>query len=252
MSDLAERLRHAHANSQMVGWDFSRLDGRISTKGPNWDYEADCQAALAQSTHSADLGTGGGERLIRLLGRVTPKPGSLIATEGWEPNVAVARRNVDPHGIQVRRYDADAGDRMPFDTDSLELVMSRHEAYDVRELARTIAPGGRFLTQLVHGRDCQELRDWFGADVKYPQVTLEHLTAELRDHGFRLELAEEWKGPMTFDGTESLVRYLALVRWDVPGFTVDDHMATLETLESSKPIQVTQIRFRIYATREGS
>lgn len=252
MPDLAERLQRAHTNSQMVGWDFSRLDGRMSAKDPGWDYEADCQAALAQSTHAADLGTGGGERLIRLLDRVRPEPGSLVATEGWEPNVPVARRNLEAYGIQVRRYDADAGDRMPFETDSLDLVMCRHEAYDVRELARTIVPGGHFLTQQVHGRDCQELRDWFGAEVKYPHVTLEHLAADLRDHGFRLELAEEFKGAMTFDETESLVEYLALVPWDVPGFTVDDHLATLESLESSKPIQVTQIRFRIYATRETS
>lgn len=251
MPELSERLRDAYANSTMVGWDFSRLEGRMTATQPNWDFEGDCRAALARSRRAVDLGTGGGERLISLLGGTDPEPATLFATEGWEPNLPVARRNLEPHGIEVRRYDADAGDQMPFDSGSLDLIMSRHEAYDVRELARTIVPGGRFLTQQVHGHDSQELRDWFGGDVQYPHVTLEQMTSELRDNGFQLELAEEWKGPMTFDGTESLVEYMGLVPWDVPEFTVDNHLATLETLESQKPIQITQMRFRIYASRIG-
>ncbi|MGF0121437.1 MULTISPECIES: hypothetical protein [unclassified Pseudoclavibacter] len=84
--------RDAHASAQMVGWDFAALDGRLTADDPPWDFDAECRAAMTTATSMADLGTGGGERLIELI-RSMPihaSPLQVAATEGWEPNVAVA------------------------------------------------------------------------------------------------------------------------------------------------------------------
>ena len=55
-----DRLRAAHAESRMVGWDFARLEGRMSADEPWWDFERDCLRALRASRIGAlDLGTGG-------------------------------------------------------------------------------------------------------------------------------------------------------------------------------------------------
>lgn len=53
--------------TDMVGWDFSRLDGRATATGPPWDFEDVCRAAMAGVGSVLDMGTGGGERLIALL-----------------------------------------------------------------------------------------------------------------------------------------------------------------------------------------
>ena len=65
--DLLESLRRAHAEARMTGWDFSALEGRLIADDPWWDFEADCLDAMRYARAIADLGTGGGERLIRLV-----------------------------------------------------------------------------------------------------------------------------------------------------------------------------------------
>jgi methyltransferase type 11 len=46
-----------------------------------------------------------------------------------------------------------------------------------------------------------------------------------------------------------LVIYLGYVPWDVPGFSVDEHLERLSELAASPGIAVTQRRFRIHATK---
>lgn len=42
------RLQGIHAQSHMVGWDFSRLDGRLKSDDPWWDFDADCLAVMGR------------------------------------------------------------------------------------------------------------------------------------------------------------------------------------------------------------
>lgn len=250
---LIDDLADLHARAQMVGWDFSRLDGRMRADDPPWDFETDCANALASVSVAVDLGTGGGERLIRLIERASHSDHwvRIVATEGWEPNVDIARDRLAAHGVEVVRYDAEAGDAMPFGNTSVDLVMARHESVDAAEVARVLSPGGVLLTQQVHGLDAHELREWFGGDGQYPDVTLDRMTDDLRRAGLRIDVAEEWSGSMVFDDTRALVEYMALVPWDVPDFDPTAHADRLADLERTKPITATQRRFRLYASKPG-
>lgn len=250
MTALADRLRRAHSRAMMVGWDFSRLDGRLSADDPPWDFEADCLSALRTARTAADLGTGGGERLLALLARMPQEDrGTIAATEGWAPNLPVARRALAPAGIEVLPYDSEAGDALPFAPAALDLVMARHESFDPVEVAQSLCPGGRLLTQQVDGTEAGELREWFGGEPQHPEVTLDRMTHDLTAAGLRIEVGEEWTGTMVFSGAEALVEYLGLVPWDVPGFNVDDHLPMLARLDAGGSIAVTQKRFRVTAVR---
>lgn len=54
---------------------------------------------------------------------------------------------------------------------------------------------------------------------------------------------------MEFANVEALVTYLALVPWDAPNFSVEEHVSRLRSLGEDLPIRVTQRRFRLYATK---
>jgi SAM-dependent methyltransferase len=247
---LIEELQEIHERSQMVGWDFSRLDGRLRADEPWWDFDADCLAEMRGARHIVDLGTGGGERLIRLLSQLPTSEyddKTVEATEGWEPNIEEATRNLSPFNVIVHRYDSERGDRLPFEDNSIDLVMSRHESIDPSEIARVLTPGGRFMTQQVDGRDATELHQWFDAEFLYPDVSLATYSTQIESEGMHISVADDWTGTMEFADIAALVEYMGLVPWDVPGFKVTDHADVLLKLSPVKPIQVTQRRFRIYA-----
>lgn len=233
----------------MVGWDFSVLGSRLRADEPWWDFDADCGDALASARAAADLGTGGGERLRSLLAETDLTGRTVVATEGWEPNAAVALETLAPWSVDVLRYDAEAGERMPFDDGSLDLVISRHEGIDIAEVARVLSPGGRLLTQQVDGGDAPEIHAWFDSPFEYPDVTSCRYTEDAEAAGLRIDVVDDWSGTMEFADVSALVTYLALVPWDAPDFSVDEHAEQLTALDAESPIRVTQRRFRIYATK---
>jgi len=233
----------------MVGWDFSVLDGHMRADEPEWEFEQDCRSAMAGAQRIADLGTGGGERLLDLVTRVDVTGKSVVATEGWEPNIAVARQGLAPQGIEIVGYDSEQDARMPFADGSFDLVMSRHEAIEMKEIARVLAPGGRLLTQQVSGDDAEEIHDWFNTPFDYPHVTSRRFVEDLEAAGLRVDVVDDWRGTMEFESVTALVTYLALVPWDAPDFSVSEHEAQLTALDADRPISVTQRRFRVYATK---
>src|SRR5690625_2469714 len=232
----------------MVGWDFESLRDKLVEDEPPWDFEADSSAALASCNRAVDLGTGGGERLTKLL-ETSESNATIVATEGWEPNVSVARANLAPQGIDVYPYHADRDSRLPLESGSQDLVMARHEAVDASEIARVLVPGGRFLTQQVEVGDTEEILDWFGVQPTKAESLRTRYTNELEAAGLLIDVAEEWSGALVFLDAEALVTYLGFIPWYVPGFTVDDHLERLLELETQGPIRVTKRRSRIYATK---
>lgn len=261
----------------MRGWSFAQLGGALVADEPCWDFEADCLRLLRESRIGAlDLGTGGGERLSALL-EALPDPGALpdpealpnpgappdpatmphmaggaapvFATEGWAPNLPVARARLAAHSVDVLRYDAEAGHALALPDRSLDLVMSRHESYEPAEVARVLAPGGRFLTQQVDGGDAPEIHAWFGGEALYAHVTAGASVDALEAAGMRVDQVDTWEGTMTFGDVAALVAYVGLVPWDSPDFTVASNAERLIELSAAGPLTVTQRRFRVYATR---
>jgi SAM-dependent methyltransferase len=201
------------------GWDFRHLDRRYSEEKPPWSYEDLARDALRGARAAVDLGTGGGEVLARLADAF---PGRMVATEAYPPNWAVARDRLAPAGASLVAYAADqTSSVLPFQDASFDAVLDRHEAYDPREVARVLAPGGLFLTQQVHGRSHADLLGWFGTEPHWPNLTVDRLAADLVRAGLDIELARSWWGTISFLDVGALVYYLKAIPWEVPDFSVD-------------------------------
>lgn len=220
-----------------------------------------CRAALTPSaphvfadpeaaTSVLDIGTGGGERLLSFADVL---PADTVATEGWAPNVPVATANLAPRGIAVVPYGAGTAPAqpMPFPDRRFDLILDRHEAFDAPEIARTLRPGGVFLTQQVGADNFVEAHELFGAPVAYPDSTLAHATAGLEAAGLRIDDAAAWRGRTTFVDVGALLGYFARVPWDVPAdFSVDVYRDVLLRLHHGDvPLAFTQSRFWLRAHR---
>lgn len=231
-----------------AGWDFSYLQGRYHEQPPPWSYDQLVRDLLGGAETVLDMGTGGGEKLLEFRDAL---PANTIATEGYAPNVPVARANLEPHGIRVVDYDLEVTPRMPFDDNSFDVIINRHEAFDAQQVARILKPGGMFLTQQVDGRDLGEMRSVFGQQSDYLHVNLENCSHGLLDAGLEIVRSEDWQGWSTFEDVGALVYFLRAAPWSAPDdFSVERYAPQLLALHrKGLPVRFGTRRFYIQARK---
>ncbi|GII94067.1 class I SAM-dependent methyltransferase [Sinosporangium siamense] len=230
------------------GWDFGVFRGRMIEESGAlpWSYEEMVKERLPYAGSLLDLGTGGGE----LLASFAPLPEGTVATEGWAPNVPVARKRLEPMGVRVVEVGDD--DRLPLPDRSFELVVSRHESYDLDELRRVLKPGGTFVTQQVGGADLAEINTALGAEPhEYAGWDLASAAAQLTEAGFEVSWRGEAKVATVFHDVGALVLFLRITPWHVPGFDVErygDRLRALhEEMRAGRPLTAHAHRFALIA-----
>jgi SAM-dependent methyltransferase len=237
-------------NRPFEGWDFSYLAGRRSVINSQntWDYVDHVLAAVDGARAMLDMDTGGGEMLAGLSRR----PPLVSATEGYAPNVPVARARLAPLGVDLVEVRDVA--HLPFADGQFDLITNRHGSYEPREVWRVLAPGGLFITQQVGSQTNRRLHDLLAHPA--PASTWSVATAEsaLRAVGFHiLEQHEDF--PITrYTDVGAIVYYLKAIAWEVPDFSVDryfDKLIDLHTLiQAEGPLDVAFHIFFIKARRE--
>lgn len=146
------------AEVSVEGWDFSWLDGRATEERPSWGYQRLLRGKLAAAAAALDIQTGGGEVLAGAGAEDFPK--TMVATEGWPPNVAKATALLHPLGAVVV---ADPDEPpLPFADGAFDLVTSRHPVtVHWAEIARVLAPGGIYFAQHVGSGTNVEISEYF-------------------------------------------------------------------------------------------
>lgn len=225
--DLIESWQREEARP-ITGWDFSYLAGRMLEEQPPWSYMARAAELMQQSSAVLDIGTGGGERLLALR---PSWPGTVVVTEAYPPNVKLAGSRLAPFGVPVVHTPTTEVDPLPFAAGGFDLVLNRHSGINCDEVARVLAPGGRFLTQQIHGLWAQDLLAAFDARPPWPDAVPARYASRLRSAGLMIERQEAWQGDLTFKDVGAVVWYLRAVPWLVPGFSVATHTAYLLRLQ---------------------
>lgn len=211
-------------SQELTGWDFSWLARRTRESPLPWDYRRLVLDRLAGIEALLDLGTGGGE----LLASLAPLPPDTCATEGYLPNVSVARRRLEPLGVRVADV-SELGDRLPFEAASFDLVIDRHNGCDAGEVYRVLRPGGRYLTQQVGGENCMDLNRFLQDELYYAygDMSLAGDVRRLEAAGFRiLDQRQAFPG-LAFLDIAAVVFYLTAIPWQIEGFSVEKYRGKL-------------------------
>jgi ubiquinone/menaquinone biosynthesis C-methylase UbiE len=105
------------AAADVVGWDFSWLDGRAIEERPPWGYQTLMGEKIGRAATTLDIQTGGGEVLAGVPQRAAK---AMVATESWPPKVKRAQENLQGKGVVM----VSVGDRspLPFADDTFDLV----------------------------------------------------------------------------------------------------------------------------------
>lgn len=251
------------------GWDFSWLADRLTILPPDWDFQAIVERYAHSSPDLLDMGTEGGEWLAGLNFR----PPRTVATEGWPPNVPVARDRLTPLGIDV--YDAGGGPdnvdqpigtavpvsgtdgALPFSDDSFQVICNRHESYVAAEVRRVLTMGGHFITQQVGGGFTDDFHRALGlppvSDPR-PRWELNFATHQLKVAGLRVIESGEGFETQAYSDAAALAWYLLAVPWTVEGFSIQRYREQLHRLHKhmreEHPLTVQLPMFWLTATPE--
>jgi SAM-dependent methyltransferase len=219
------------------------------TEAPlTWSYASKVLPMSRKAQSMLDMGTGGGE----FLSRLQPLPPIIYATEGYSPNVPIARKRLEPLGVQV--YEVGEGGQLPFEDNQFELVINRHEYYDPKEVLRVLKPGHRFITQQVGGENEQTLNVLFGVEAnQYAYWTLDYAVRELQEAGWRTIEQKEGSPITRFYDVGAIVYHLKAVPWQIPDFTVEKYFNKLveihNQIEEQGHVDVLMHRFLIIAEK---
>jgi SAM-dependent methyltransferase len=241
MNDPFESLIAEAEAQQMSGWDWSYVEGRYIEAQPPWDYREQVRAHLLPNLSLLDMGTGGGE----LLASMAPLPNDTWATEGYPPNVPVARAKLAPFGVMVVPIE---GDILPLADARFDLVINRHESFDVREVYRVLRPNGTFITQQVGAQDLIELNAALQEEVSLacPEWELLPVCAQIKAVGMDILLAESAYPEAVFTDIGAIVFFLKVTPWQVPDFNCGRHRDRLRVLHQHI---FTERGFRVHLHR---
>jgi len=234
------------------GWDFSYLEGRWESEPLKWDYKEIVNRYRKDSNKLLDMGTGGGEFILR-LGHPYP---NISVTEAWEPNLELCKERLEPLGITVKQVFED--DLLPFPAEAFDIAINRHESFDPKEVWRVLTPGGFFITQQVGAENNRDLMRKLLGDVPkpFPDHDLEHNVQLLQETGFRIvEQAEQLTGLKFFD-LGAVVYFVKRLPWEFPDFSVEKYFNQLkklaQELHQQGHILDTEHRFIIVAQKPTS
>ncbi|MDQ0483061.1 class I SAM-dependent methyltransferase [Guptibacillus hwajinpoensis] len=232
-----------------TGWDFSFITGtgRMQNQLLPWSYGSIAKTAIQQSKIMLDMGTGGGE----FLSLLRPLPVQAYATEGYEPNVGIAKKRLEPLGVKVIEFIYDAN--LPFDNGQFDLILNQHESYSAIELRRISSSGGNIITQQVGGIDCYQINDKLGVPLnkEFQNWCLESALEELEASGFKIVESKEAFPVQRFYDIGALAYYLKAIPWQIPDFSIQAYMNELYKvhcmIKEKGYFDVNQHRFLIKA-----
>lgn len=232
-----------------TGFDFSYFADKWIDENPPWSYEVLVREQMAKADSVLDIGTGGGEKLAQFKDVFPPK---TMATEGYAPNLPVARARLAPLGVEVIDFYDDDNAVLPLPDASFALVINRHSSFNAVDIERVLKPGGVFLTQQVDGRNLSDLSAAFEAEQPWTFFTLDYALNLISQSNLVIDIAQEWTGKLIFKDVATLVYYLVAIPWTVPDFSVEKYRLHLEKLqqqlEAEGELVFTQRRMLIKAT----
>ncbi|PGB02519.1 class I SAM-dependent methyltransferase [Bacillus toyonensis] len=239
------------ANTNFSGWDFSFISetGRMNSEPLSWSYGSTAFQLIQHAKSMLDMGTGGG----KFLSMLQPFPPTIYATEGYAPNVPIARKKLEPLGVIVVEVSDD--DALPLQDAQFDLIVNQHESYAASEVNRILSPNGVFLTPQAGGLDCAELNKQFGTPLnsEFASWSLETACNELKENGFTILDAKEEFPLQRFYDIGAIVYYLKAIPWQIPDFTVERYYEELyrihEIMLQNGYFDVKQHRFIIKAIR---
>ena len=146
-------------------WDFSQI--KCETKDlTNWNFYEEIAKYTNEKSLCLDLGTGGGENVLRKF----PEVQEILATDFSEEMIKTANNNLK----QSRRKNITFKqmDNLDMNTPDnyFDIVVARHTCINAKQIFKTLKQNGVLLLRGVDKLDCWQLKRLFGKGQAYNDI----------------------------------------------------------------------------------
>ncbi|MEI2406422.1 class I SAM-dependent methyltransferase [Niallia taxi] len=245
-----DELEYYDKVGKLNGWDFSKL--KVTTEGIKWDFYEEVTKRGKSSDILLDVGTGGGENLLRIASSLL----FLVGIDFSRGMIETAQSNYKQSKVSNVRFFQMSSDNLQFPTGFFDVISNCHAAFASMEIARVIKNEGLFLTQQVSEADKLNLKEAFERGQGFGEADgalKERYIKELKSAGFTEVQSFEYDANEYYQRAEDLI-FLLKHTPIIPDFgqgekDLDILGSFIENNRTEKGIHTNSKRFLIIAKK---
>ena len=168
--------------NETKNWDFSDIK-YIKESLTNWDMYAILKEVSTKDSYILDLGTGGGENLLKNF----PEAKKIIGTDFSPEMIKTAQLNLAKSKRKNIEFKVMNNLNMNVENDYFDIVVARHTCIDAKQIYKCLKKDGMLLLRGVDKLDCFELKKMYGKGQAYNDINpISQIDYEnILDAGFR-------------------------------------------------------------------
>ncbi|MCD6114670.1 methyltransferase domain-containing protein [bacterium] len=231
----------------VIGWDFSKITKRTKVVGKKWDYIKVVKKYINKETILLDIGTGGGELLLK----IAPFVKKACGIDHSRSMIKTARKNLAKSKIPNVEFKLADAKRIPFSKEYFNVVICRHSDFYPKEVFRVLKPNGIFITQQVGEKDKENIKKIFGRGQHFGKrvgTLMNKYLQELKKTGFKILKKNTYNALEYYANMEDLI-FLLKNTPIIPDFNIKKDQKFLEEIErrykTKKGIKTNSFRFLI-------
>ena len=148
--------------SELANWSFEDID-YTSEVFTDWIYEDEIKKRINKDSRVLDLGTAGGEKVLKRF----PDCAEILGTDFSNEMIETANKNLLQSGRKNISFRVMDNLKMDTPDDYFDLVTSRHTVIDAKQIYKTLKKDGELLLRGVDKLDCWSLKRMFGRGQAY-------------------------------------------------------------------------------------
>ena len=161
MEDLEKEKEYY---SKEKNWDFSKIKYTTIYNPENeFDFYTMIKKYSNEKSLCLDLGTGGGENLLRYY----PEVGYIIAIDNSKEMIETANKNLQLYKDKKVKFVIGDNLNLNFPNELFDLVSARNTNSDPGKVFNILKNDGVFVIQGVDSKDCFEIKEYFKRGQNY-------------------------------------------------------------------------------------
>ncbi len=237
----------------LIGWDFSEIPKRVKSVGEKWQYADLVKGYLNKNTVLLDIGTGGGEVLLRISKNVKKSYG----IDNSKSMITTAKKNLKKCKTKNVKFELADAEDLPFPEEMFDVVLCKHAPFYPEEVYKVLKEGGIFITQQVGEKDKQNIKEIFGRGQSFNENAgdaMKKYVAELKEEGFTILKMGAYNATEYYENMQDVV-FLLKNTPIIPDFDIEKDYKFLAEIEDKykrkKGIKTNSCRYVIVCKKKG-